>query len=115
MSPPNNKGKKLVKINALAQAQLIKLLFDGVYTCHELAEQTGLHYVTVLQYTRELHAVKAVHICAWEKDSRGRDSIKIYKIGEARDAQRKRMTVAQRKAKSRAKIFNLEIMHRMAA
>jgi len=113
--PPSNKGKKLIKINAIAQAQLIKALLDGVYTCMELAEITGLHYVTVLQYTRELHSAGAAYICAWEKDSRGRDSIKIYKIGEARDAQRKRMTAAQRQAKSRTKKFNIDMMQRMAA
>ena len=115
MSPPRNKGKKIVKINALAQAQLIKLLLDGVYTCHELAEQSGLHYVTVLHYTRELHAAGAAHICAWEKDSRGRDAIKVYKIGEGRDAKRKKMTGAQRQARSRDKKFNIEMMQRMAA
>jgi predicted ArsR family transcriptional regulator len=115
MNPPNIKGRKVIKINAICQAQLIKLLLDGVYTCHELAEQTGLHYVTVLQYTRELHAAGAAHICAWEKDTRGRDAIKIYKIGEHRDAQRKKLTGAQRQAKSREKKFNLEMMHRIAA
>jgi predicted ArsR family transcriptional regulator len=115
MIPPRNKGKKIIKINAICQAQVIKLLLDGVYTCQELAEQTGLHYVTVLQYTRELHAAGAAHICAWEKDGRGRDVIKIYKIGEGKDAKKKKMTPAERQAKSRAKRFNLEIMHRMAA
>ena len=115
MNPPNIKGRKAIKINAICQAQLIKLLLDGVYTCHELAEQTGLHYVTVLQYTRELHAAGAAYICAWEKDTRGRDAIKIYKIGEHRDAQRKKLTGAQRQAKSREKKFNLEMMHRIAA
>jgi predicted ArsR family transcriptional regulator len=115
MTPPSHKGKKIIKINAICQAQLIKLMLDGVYTCHELAEQTGLHYVTVLQYARELHAAGAAYICAWEKDSRGRDAIKVYKIGEHRDAQRKRLTAAQRQAKSRTKRFNLDMMQRMAA
>jgi predicted ArsR family transcriptional regulator len=115
MNPPIHKGRKIVKINAICQAQLIKLLLDGVYTCHELAEQTGLHYVTVLHYARELHAAGAAHICAWEKDGRGRDVIKVYKIGEGKDAKRKRMTPAERQTKSREKKFNLEMMHRMAA
>lgn len=114
-NPPRNKGKKIIKINAICQAQLIKLMLDGVYTCHELAEQTGLHYVTVLQYARELHAAGAAYICAWEKDTRGRDAIKIYKIGEQRDAQRKRMSAAQRQARSREKKFNIDMMQRMAA
>lgn len=115
MNPPNHKGRRVIKINAITQAQLIKLLLDGVYTCHELAEQTGLHYVTVLQYTRELHLVGAAHICAWDKDIKGRDAIKIYKLGEGKDARRKKMSSAQRQAKSRQKKFKLEMMQRMAA
>lgn len=113
--PPSNRGRKIVKINALSQAQLIKAMLDGTLTCQELAEETGLHYVTVLQYTRELHAAGAAHICCWEKDSRNRDSIKVYKIGEGKDAERQSMTPAQRQARSRAKRFNLEMIQRMAA
>ena len=115
MNPPNIKGRKVIKINAICQAQLIKLLLDGVYTCHELAEQTGLHYVTVLQYTRELHSAGAVHICMWEKDVHGRDAIRIYKIGEGKDAKRQRMTGAERQARSRSKRNNIEMNQRMAA
>ena len=85
------------KINAIAQAQLIRLLLEGAYTCQQLAEETGLHYVTVLQYTRELHKAGAAHIASWEADSRGRDSIKVYKLGAGRDAQRRKLTPMQKK------------------
>jgi len=115
IKPPTHRGKKLIKINAISQAQLIKAMLDGVYTCRELAEETGLHYVTVLQYARELHAAGAAHICAWDKDSRGRDVIKIYKIGDGKDAKRKKMTAAERQAKSRERRFNMDMMQRMAA
>lgn len=113
VTPPSNKGKRIIKINAITQAKLIEALLDGVYTCAELAEVTGLHYVTVLQYTRELHRAKAAHICAWEKDDKGRDVIKIYKIGRGKDAKREKMTAAERQARSRAArkgrlgVFNL--------
>lgn len=103
------------KINAITQAQLIKLLLEGVYTCQQLAEETGLHYVTVLQYTRELHRFGAVHISSWEKDCRGRDVIKVYKIGEGRDARRQRLTNAQRQAHRRAKLKQLDMLQRTAA
>lgn len=115
MKPPVHKNKKIIKINAICQAQLIKLLLDGVYTCYELADQTGLHYVTVLQYTRELYLAGAVHICAWEKDTLGRESVKVYKIGEGKDAKRKKLTPAQRQANHRKRKFNLDMMQRMAA
>lgn len=115
MNPPNNKGKKVIKINAISQAQLIKAMLDGVYTCAELAEQTGLHYVTVLQYTRELHSAGAAHICMWEKDCFGRDAIKVYKIGIGKDAKRQRMNGAERQARSRNKRKYIEMNQRMAA
>jgi hypothetical protein len=115
MTPPKNKGRKVIKINAISQAHLIKAMLDGTLTCRELAEETGLHYVTVLQYTRELHAVGAAHICLWEKDILGRDSTKVYKIGKGKDAEREKMTGAERQARSRSKRYNIEMNQRMAA
>ena len=114
MRPPSNKGKKIIKINALTQAQLIKFLWDGEYSCAELAEMTGLHYVTVLQYTRELHAAGAAHICTWEKDTRGRDIVKIYKLGPGKDAKREKKPGAVRSAAYRAKKQMREINNALA-
>ena len=102
-TPPKNKGRRIVKINAFTQAKLIEAMLDGVYNCQELAEITGLHYVTVLHYTRELHRAKAAHICQWDKDSRGRDVVKIYRIGRGKDAKREKLTGAQRQARTREK------------
>ena len=102
-TPPKNKGRRIVKINAFTQAKLIEAMLDGVYNCQELAEITGLHYVTVLHYTRELHRAKAAHISGWDKDSRGRDVVKIYRIGRGKDAKRERLTGAQRQARTREK------------
>jgi predicted ArsR family transcriptional regulator len=91
----------MMKINAYSQAQMIKMLLDGPATCQDLAEATGLHYVTVYQYTRELRRAGAAYISAWEKDSRGRDVIKVYKLGSGKDAKRERMTGAERQARTR--------------
>ena len=91
------------KVNAMSQAQLIKLLLDGDRTCAELAEESGLHYVTVLDYTRALHKAGAVHIARWDKDIRGRDVLKIYKLGAGKDAKRQRLTSAQRQERVRVK------------
>lgn len=113
--PPNSKGKRLIKVNAISQAQLIKLLLEGQHSCEELAELSGLHYVTVLQYCRELYRVEAAHICRWDKDKRGRDLIKIYRLGVGKDAKRQRMTGAQRQAACRARrkrqAAHLETLH----
>jgi predicted ArsR family transcriptional regulator len=93
----------MIKVNAMFQAQLIKLLLEGTYTCYELAEATGLHYVTVLHYCRELHKAGAAHIHMWEKDTRGRDLLKVYKLGAGKDAKRRKMTQAERQKKYREK------------
>jgi hypothetical protein len=103
MNPPRNKGKRCIKINAITQADLIKRLLEGIHSCQALAELTGLHYVTVLQYTRELHRAGAAHISSWEKDVRGRDSVKIYKLGVGRDAKREKLTSADRQVRARAR------------
>ena len=103
MNPPNNTGRRIIKINAITQAHLIKLLLDGDRTCQELAEETGLHYVTVLQYTRELHRAGAVHIHHYEQDVRGRHTLKVYKIGKAKDAKQIRLTPAERQSRVRSR------------
>jgi hypothetical protein len=113
-TPPDNTGRRIIKINAITQAKLIEAMLDGVYNCQELADITGLHYVTVLQYTRELHRAKAAHICQWDKDTRGRDVIKIYKIGRGKDAKREKLTQVQRQARHREKTRAMELVKRMA-
>lgn len=112
-TPPKN--KRMIKINAILQAQLIKLLLEGTYTCAELAEMTGLHYVTVLQYTRELHRAGAAHIAEWEKDWRGRDLAKIYKLGAGKDKPRQKKTQAERQIAYRAKKKQLKLIQTLCS
>lgn len=111
---PCNKGRKMVKMSAISLAQLMKYLMEGIYSCRELAEETGLHYVTVLNYTRQMHRVGVIHICAWEKDCRGKDQIKIYAFGNKPDAKRKTMTRYESSKKSREKRRQLKMLHRLA-
>lgn len=113
-TPPNNKGKSIIKINAFIQGVLIKHMLEGTYNCHELAEISGLHYVTVQQYARELHRAGAAHISSWEKDILGRDVIKVYKIGVGRDAKREKLTPAQRQERVREKRRAREMAQVMA-
>lgn len=94
----------LMKINAYSQAQLVSNLLDGDLTCAELAEVTGLHYVTVLEYCRELHRARAARIVRWEPDSRGYATVKVYKLGRGMDAPRPKLTPAQRQARHRERV-----------
>lgn len=93
--------KKQIKVGAIAYANMVKLMLDGELSIRELAEQTGLHPVTVGQYTREMHRLGACHICAWQPDTRDRDSIKIYKIGSGKDAKRRKLSAAERQRRHR--------------
>lgn len=102
-----------VKIGAITYALLVKAMLDGVYTCIELAQETGLHYVTVLNYTRAMHRAGAAHICRWEPDTRGRHLIKIYKIGAGKDAKRFKLTQAERQARVRLKNKNIALLGMM--
>ena len=101
--PPSTKGKKINKLNVYTYAKLVNFMLDGVYSCQELADLTGLHYVTVLDYTRELYRVSATHIVDYQEDANGRQSIKIYMVGRGEDAVRMRMTNVERTARYRAK------------
>lgn len=103
-----------MKLNAMHQARLIKLMLEGTYSCAELAAETGLHYVTVLLYARELHRAGAAHISMWESDTRGRQLVKIYKIGSGKDAKRRSMTAAERQKRHRQKLRNAKILQLMA-
>lgn len=106
--------RKMVKVGALTYAQLIKYMLEGCHSCAELAELTGLHYVTVLEYARELHRAGAAHITAWGCDARGRSTLKIYQLGPGKDAKRPpRMPSVARTAAYRAKVKQLDITRRL--
>lgn len=113
-TPPAAKGRKHIKVGALTYAQLVLHMLQGDLTCEELAEVTGLHYVTVLHYTRELHAAGAAHIAGWQQDARGRDNIKLYKIGPGRDAKRRRIPGPQRSRAYREKLRGVEMNNMLA-
>ena len=78
---------RLIKVNAIAFAKMMGCLMEGA-TCKEVAEETGLHYMTALSYIRELHREGAVHVSGWQQDTRGSHTIRVYKVGRRKDAAR---------------------------
>lgn len=94
------------RINAMSFGFLVQELLSGTYTCEELAERTGLHYCTVLNYTLGMYKAKAIHICGWRMNKNRQYVLKVYKIGDKQDMPkpRKALTHAQRSAKYREKI-----------
>lgn len=77
-----------MKIGAMSYAKLMRYLMEGTLTCNELAEATGLHKLTVYQYTRALHKEKVIHIAFWEGE--GRNKTKIYMLGNKPDVKKVR-------------------------
>lgn len=101
-----------MKINAMMFARMMKMLTDeSGQSIYDIVDETGLHYVTVQRYLRELHKAGAIYIRAWQKDAHGRDAIRVYTIGSRPDARRKRMTGAERQARSRRKREMLGLTH----
>lgn len=94
----------MIRINALSFAKLVKAIIEDDLTVQQLVDDTGLHYVTVQRYMRALHREGVIHICGWEKDSRGRDAIRVYRFGPGRDAKRKRKPGAVRAKEYRSKM-----------
>jgi hypothetical protein len=100
------------KVNALTFAIMCKLLIDGTRTCQELAEDTGLHILTIYDWTRELHRQGVIHICMWEGE--GRSSMKVFKLGQDKDAPRPVKTREQISADYKARQAAKQLNQRMA-
>lgn len=99
------------KVNALIFSMLVKLLYEGTRTCAELAEETGLHKLTVYDWTREMHRQGIIHICMW--DGEGRTSVRIFKMGPGRDAKRPTKTRDQISAEYKARKKAALLLQRM--
>ena len=80
--------KKGVNVGAMTYAKLIRLLEEGRLSTEELAEQLGLHYLTVIEYLNALYKENVIHIHAWRKDNANRSSIRIYILGGGLDAKK---------------------------
>ena len=105
-------AKRAKKMGAFTYAILIKLLADGTRTCTELAEETGLHILTIYDYTYHLHKAGAVHICTW--DGSGRHMTRIYMLGAGKDVPRPSKSRKQIADDYRARKTAKELLHRMA-
>lgn len=93
-------------------AILVKLLYEGTRTCAELAEETGLHKLTIYDWTRELHRQGVIHICMWEGE--GRASTRIFKFGPGKDAPRPVKERSRIHAEYRARKNAALLLQRMA-
>lgn len=100
------------KVNAMTFSIMCKLLIEGTRTCRELSEDTGLHVLTVYDWTRELHRQGVIHICMWEGE--GRSSVRIFKFGPGKDAPRPIKERSRVHAEYRARKKAAQLLQRMA-
>ena len=105
-------AKRAKKMSAFTYAVLIRLMMDGTRTCRELAEETGLHILTVYDYTYHLHKSGAAFIVTW--DGEGRHQTRIYMIGRGKDAPRPSKSRKQIADDYRSRKAAKDLLHRMA-
>lgn len=87
----------MLKVNADAYARLIGFLSeDRPRSYVDLADLTGLHYVTVRDYVNALRKHRQVRVAAWARDTRNQFRVPLFILGAGPDAARPRMTPAQR-------------------
>lgn len=100
---------KPVRLGPLSVAKITRALLDGPCSILELRLVSGLNISTLHEYMRALRKEGVVHICGWEKDATGRESLRIFKLGADKDAPRAKKSKAQiarecRKRKADAKL-----------
>lgn len=108
------KGQEQVKMNPILYAKMLKLMMDGTRTVREIADETGIHYLTACHYTRALHDAGVAHIASWETDALGRDMLKVFMLGAGKDAKRQKLSDTDRAAKYRQKQMQKEIQNALA-
>lgn len=85
---------KPVRLGALSMAKITRALLDGPCSINELKLVSGLNISTLHEYMRALRKEGVVHICGWERDSTGRESLRVFKLGNDKDAPRAKKSKA---------------------
>lgn len=106
--------KNIIRVNAMAIANLIKALDEGCYCYEELTELCGFSIQTARHYVKALYKVGMVHIADWTEDKRGVRTVKVWALGEGVDAKKPQPIPAKVAcAKYRAKMKQIKLMQQM--
>lgn len=105
-------SRRAHKVNAMTFSILCRLMMDGTRTCKELADESGLHIMTVYDWTATLHKYGVIHICMWEGE--GRNSVRIFRFGPGTDSPRPIKPRSKVHAEYRAKKKAMQLLQRMA-
>lgn len=107
--------KKVIRVNAIAIAEMLKAAQEGIYTSWELVEMTGLSINTVRGYMNVFHKAGVVHVCDWEEDTRGNRTRKVYKLGAGKDVKKPKMSQSEVNRRYREKTKALKLMKALNA
>lgn len=80
---------KRARLSHLTFALFLEELMAGPCTTTSLVETTGLKRQTVNVILSTMHKRKVVHISGWENNAAGRSSVRVFALGQGRDAPRK--------------------------
>jgi hypothetical protein len=92
---PTDDLKKATRLGSLSVAKVMRALLEGPCTAQELHEVSGLHIHTIHEYMRAMRKEKILHICAWEEETAGRESFRVYKLGGGVDVPRRKKSKNQ--------------------
>lgn len=107
-----NKERSVIhKVNQEAYAITFKTLIANPCTAYELAEETGLHVVTMQELMRCFARHKLVHISAWDQDTQGRDTTPVWTFGKGKNVPRRRQTRAEIAARYRERQKMLKLVN----
>lgn len=101
MTTPCNSGKTIKRVNNRENlARLLAAMLEGTRTSRQLAEDSGMAYGTVIEFTTTLHQHGVIHIASWAPSASGKGSSAAqWQLGPGTDApKRKALTTAQRTA-----------------
>ena len=93
----------MYKVNQESYALAIKFLMSNDATFQQVADETGLHVITISKLIRIFKKHKLVHVCDWLPDRMGRDATMVIRWGAGRDVKRFKMSGRDRQRLCRAR------------
>lgn len=77
-----------IRLSYITFTLLLEELLSGPCTARSLSDHTGMGHRYMCRLLRTMHEKKVVHIAGWDKDSLGRNGVRVYGLGAGKDAKR---------------------------
>ncbi len=109
--------KRPSTLNHLTAALLVESLLNGPSSVYDVSDETGVSYCTTRRYIKALRDRRCIHVAEWHTDTRGRHTVRAYKMGRKADAARPLATTHARRQemyRERARVVQ-EALARMTA